>query len=399
MSKYTFTNIQNRIINLFGPGGAPPPALVSPKSSPGNYLLVRGEVSLTSSAMEWLPSFPFVSDPVPPLPMPGDYALLLLDQFDVPVLEIPFQPEVPMVERGVFPDTGSFSIAVPANPQIVRAVVLKQGIPIGQITASANPPTVQVLFPNGGEAFDNAPITVQWIGSDLDGDPLWYLIQFSPDNGVTWQTIAIDWDGTGYTIPADTLPATTQGRIRVIASDGFRTGSDASDGSFVVLNHAPAVAILSPAPGELYFGAQSIVFEANANDLDDGALSGTNVVWRSDRDGLLGTGPMLLRDVSTLSEGAHVVTVTAIDSGGLTNTATVNVNIAHEEPPRLAIERMLPDVLLSWPVTATNYHLQGALSLPGSWIDITNTVQTAGDKAQVTLPAGSPAKFFRLTRP
>jgi hypothetical protein len=118
-----------------------------------------------------------------------------------------------------------------------------------------------------------------------------------------------------------------------------------------------------------------------------------------DRDGLLGTGALLLREVSTLSEGTHLITVTATDSGGLTNAATANIRIAHEEPPLLAIERMLPDVLLSWPVTATNYHLQRAASLPGVWSNVTNAVQTVDDKAQVTLPASDPAKFFRLIKP
>jgi hypothetical protein len=94
-----------------------------------------------------------------------------------------------------------------------------------------------------------------------------------------------------------------------------------------------------------------------------------------------------------------VLTLTATDNTGLTNTAVVSVTIYRDNPPVLAIERLLPDVLLSWPVTATNYHLQRALSLPGPWANVTNATEVVDDKVQVTLPAGDAARFFRLTKP
>jgi hypothetical protein len=397
ISKYTYTNIQNRVINLWGRGGAPGPAFAEPLLL--QYLLVRGQINLLSNTVGWLPAFPFDSDVTPPSPDPGDYALVLLDQFDNVLGQIPFTPRTTLVEFGVFPEAGWFSIPVPLTPDLAHAVITWQGVPLGELTRSANAPVVQVLAPNGGEVFGDEAISVRWISNDADGDPLWHLIQFSPDNGATWETIAIDWDGTSYDIPPDTLPASSAARIRVIASDGLRTGSDTSDGAFVVLNHGPAVAILAPTGGELFFGEQMIVFEATANDLEDGELTGANLQWASDRDGMLGTGAMLLREVIALSEGAHVITVKATDSAGMTNSASVNIVVSYDEPPRLNIAQVLTDVLLWWPSTATNYHLQKATALPGTWSNVTNATQVTDDRIEVTLPSNEAAKFYRLTKP
>jgi len=398
MSKYTYTNVQNSIINRYGPGGAPPPALHQPAKDFSPYMLLRGEINVAADTMRFLPSYP-VPAGVLPAPAPGDYLLRLVDSIGQPLLEIPFAPDRPQMEFDYVPAFAHFNIEVPVLPAAVGAIVFHLGVPIGTIAASANAPVVQVIQPNGGEVFANTGIHATWSGSDLDGDALHYLLQFSADGGVQWTTIAIDWDGTALDIPPEVLAATSQGRLRVIASDGFRFSMDDSDGLFVILNHGPAVAILSPALGELFFGERSIVFSANANDLDDGALAGTNVVWRSDRDGLLGTDDLLLREVSTLSEGAHVITVTVTDSGGLTNSATVTINISHDKPPQLHIALNPPNTLLWWSSTATNYHLQRATSLPGAWSNVTNATQVVDDKVQVTLPASGPEKFFRLIKP
>ena len=49
--------------------------------------------------------------------------------------------------------------------------------------------------------------------------------------------------------------------------------------------------------------------------------------WSSDRDGLLGTGARLPWRADQLSEGEHVITVTARDSAGQTSTATVRIRV------------------------------------------------------------------------
>ena len=72
------------------------------------------------------------------------------------------------------------------------AVQIRQGDKVlNERVASANPPTVKLLTPNGGETL--APgVEVRWTASDPDGDPLNFTVQYSPDNGQTWQLIAMN---------------------------------------------------------------------------------------------------------------------------------------------------------------------------------------------------------------
>jgi len=63
-------------------------------------------------------------------------------------------------------------------------------------SVSAHAPQVTLLSPNGGEAWPPyGEHTVTWTGSDADGDPLRYILQYSPDGGATWQAVAVNLAG------------------------------------------------------------------------------------------------------------------------------------------------------------------------------------------------------------
>ena len=49
-------------------------------------------------------------------------------------------------------------------------------------TVSANAPSVTLLSPNGGEVVDET-LTMSWEGNDIDGDDLYYSVQYSADGG------------------------------------------------------------------------------------------------------------------------------------------------------------------------------------------------------------------------
>ena len=67
----------------------------------------------------------------------------------------------------------------------------------------------------------------------------------------------------------------------------------------------------------------SIILSAEAQDIEDGPLSGDSVVWTSSLDGALGTGSELV--VGELSPGLHQITVTATDSDGNQSTASFDL--------------------------------------------------------------------------
>jgi hypothetical protein len=191
---------------------------------------------------------------------------------------------------------------------------------------SVHPPRIEVVFPNGGEVFDGNEVSIEWIADDIDGNELTYVLQYSADAGITWDTLFVDWPGPpNYIIERKYLNATNKGLVRVIASDGFNTATDESDGVFTVVNNAPYVVMFQPKANAIFDANQLIFFQASALDREDGQLSGGSLQWSSSADGSLGQGKLLTRDSNSLSQGYHLITVTATDSNGLTDTASVNI--------------------------------------------------------------------------
>src|SRR5207244_9066657 len=74
----------------------------------------------------------------------------------------------------------------------------------------------------------------------------------------------------------------------------------------------PGVQITAPVDGANVAAGTPAVFAATATDAQGGDL-GAALVWRSDRDGALGTGRSI---TARLSPGRHVITATATDSAG-----------------------------------------------------------------------------------
>jgi hypothetical protein len=82
--------------------------------------------------------------------------------------------------------------------------------------------------------------------------------------------------------------------------------------------------ILSPAPGSIFQSADVITFSATANDPETGDVSAT-LVWVSQKDGIIGTGPSFSR--SGLSRGKHTITVTATDPDGHEGSAQTSLRM------------------------------------------------------------------------
>jgi hypothetical protein len=106
---------------------------------------------------------------------------------------------------------------------------------------------------------------------------------------------------------------------------------NAADAVFSTLGDVhPLVDINIPSDGASYSHRVNAYFAADAEDLEDGLLSGDSVIWTSDRDGEFGRGT----DVTTnrLSLGEHVITVAARDSEGHVTTDEVTITVVNDEP-------------------------------------------------------------------
>jgi uncharacterized repeat protein (TIGR03803 family) len=194
-----------------------------------------------------------------------------------------------------------------------------------------------VLAPNGGETINTPEVEFRWQGSDADGDSVSYTVQYSANNGVTWTTLAADLPFTNLVLRTDELEGGIQARLRVLASDGFNCVSDDSDGSFAIADKGPGTFILSPGDGARFYGNQAVAFEGFASDLEEGAVSSGSFEWRSDRNGLLGTGETLARSAADLAEGEHVIRLTARDSKGNASAVTNRIIVGRVRPARLKI--------------------------------------------------------------
>ncbi|MGE0640563.1 MAG: choice-of-anchor tandem repeat NxxGxxAF-containing protein [Thermoanaerobaculia bacterium] len=310
---------------------APPLAAAATSEGASDALLVSGAIDLELGAAAFEPAIVATVDSLPPAPSPGTYTLRV-HRVGGGVEDTSFQPEQ-LEAHNATPTVLPFVHLVDSPATVAAIELLDGGGVIASAGASANAPTVQLLAPNGGELLDQPTVDVSWAASDVDGDPLLFVVQFSADGGTSWTTLETNALATSATIQRSALAGTIDGRFRVQVSDGLRTSSDDSDASFAVADNAPLVAITRPANGELFYDGQALMFEAIALDPEDGMLSGAALSWSSSLDGLLGTGSPLALAADQLTEGLHVLTLTATDLAS--NTVQVSLQFRIDQPALL----------------------------------------------------------------
>jgi len=265
VSAFTYARLRQEI-DLF-----PASSLASQaSSSSGQELLLvtasansrqmSGELRVVSRSNEWTATT---------LPAESPVQLWLLDAGRQLLASYPLAGEPPSEPTGSEEDYElTIGAAVPyhVNTALVQLVI--SDTVVATRTVSANAPSVTVIAPNGGESL-GAESTITWTATDADGDDLTYMVLYSADNGLTWQTLAANWQSTSLTMDTGTVPGSSQGRIRVIANDGVNTASDTSDAQFTVPEKPPVVHITSPVNDSSYDSGQTILLMAEARD-DDG---------------------------------------------------------------------------------------------------------------------------------
>lgn len=95
-------------------------------------------------------------------------------------------------------------------------------------------------------------------------------------------------------------------------------------------NHPPNVFIQQPEDGTVYPEGESVTMLAKAMDPEDDPMAKQQVVWKSNKDGQIGTGFTIRAD--SLTTGDHVISVTATDSKGVSNSHSIRIHIITKEP-------------------------------------------------------------------
>jgi len=142
-----------------------------------------------------------------------------------------------ITDEATFANTPTFPGLKPANVNQVGNVDLAdiQGHLVPSTGSDTTPPDVTLIAPDGGETLvGNTSTSVQWIAGDVSGIA-GIDLYLSDDNGATFKPIALGLSNTGsFTWFVANRP-TTQGVLRVVATDNaFNTASDDSDAVFTV---------------------------------------------------------------------------------------------------------------------------------------------------------------------
>lgn len=198
---------------------------------------------------------------------------------------------------------------------------------IGTIEIMGELPSVNITFPTGGETLQGNQ-AISWEISDLDSTEHISWVQYSPDNGTSWQTFASALVDNSLEVDFDEISGSDDSAlIRVFVSDGVNTGTDVTN-TFTVPKKTVTTSILFPSSGSAFRVGELVHLKGYAYDPEDG--SSVNMSWMSSIDGALGIGDQL--PLTNLSIGEHEITLIAEDSDGNMASKTVTIYIDGERP-------------------------------------------------------------------
>ncbi|MBD3423092.1 MAG: SUMF1/EgtB/PvdO family nonheme iron enzyme [Candidatus Latescibacteria bacterium] len=179
-----------------------------------------------------------------------------------------------------------------------------------------NDPTVNIIRPSNGESFVEGD-TISFAGSGVDHEGT-----VLTDSSLIWTSDKEGQIGTGTSFFKADL-SLVEHRITLTCTDSDSNSDTDNITIYVDPNHDPVATIIEPSDSESFDEDETITFYGQGTDEEDGALSGSSLVWTSDKDGFIGTDNIL--NTSDLSVNEHDITLTASDNHG--NTGSDNITI------------------------------------------------------------------------
>ena len=393
ISEYTYEGIMDYLQASVTPLSAPTQILTVT-----DRLLVVGTTDAAAQSIDLQPLFILPDAPDVAPRVPGNFAIVLRSDDHSELARYAFTP----TEMGPGPGDPELddqdeepslliSELVPYVAGANQVIVEGPSGTLATVSAGAAVPNVAITAPNGGEFLSGDTIQVTWTASDTDGDPLAFLVQFSPDNGATWETLAQNLTGTSVELDRSNIQTTSDGLFRVWVTDGIHTNRDTSDAVFRTATRRPEVEIISPQPGTVVAVDQTLNLEVRAYSPNTGSLETDQIRWVSTVDGLVGMGEQV--SVSGLTPGVHAFVV-AVDDDTALQTASVTNVIVVDNPSLLPVPpaglHAAPMQLLMWPqdglVTDTLSINNQSGTNPIAWQAVASESWVAVDKQSGTTP-------------
>jgi hypothetical protein len=265
----------------------------------------------------------------------GGYSLRLVNAGGAVLAEFPFTPDV--VEDS--DNWLAFAGVIPfqAGAAQVQLVDLASSAVLASLAISANAPQVSAVSLPGAVQPLQGVVPLNWSASDADGGTLTYELSYSVDGGETFELLQLGLTGTSTEVDTEQVPGGMGVIFRITASDGIHTGF-ADSVPMQVAVKAPVVHILTPANQQHVQYGTPLMLTGYALDAQDGGVSSEgNLTWSS-QDGPLGAGPNVT--VADLPNGPNTITLTAVNSSGLSGSASITVIVGddlYEPPPQLSV--------------------------------------------------------------
>jgi len=128
-----------------------------------------------------------------------------------------------------------FAFTIPFVEGTSKILIVHNNITCAERHVSPNTPTIQVIYPNGGEALKAGEIiSVRWEALDADHDILEYAVLYSLDGGATWMPLAIDLTQPSYNWNLSEDFISGNALVKVVVSDGINTNENISNGVFTI---------------------------------------------------------------------------------------------------------------------------------------------------------------------
>ncbi|MEO8000102.1 MAG: hypothetical protein ABI852_21810, partial [Gemmatimonadaceae bacterium] len=219
-------------------------------------------------------------------------------------------------------------------------------------------PVVTIAAPTSGSSVvAGSPVTFDGAGVDAEDGAL-------SGASLVWTSNIGGQFATGKSGSISTLAVGTHTLTLTAKDSQGATSSSSVTLTITAANKPPVAAITSPSASVSVVQGTAVTFSGTGTDPEDGALSGTSMLWTSSIAGAIGNGASF--STSTLAIGAHVITLTAKDAQGLSATATVAVDVTAKPP---AAPNKSPVAVVTSPAPGISIAQGTPLTLVGSASD------------------------------